>query len=218
MSPKNLNVLSKTHKLLLDKLKDKKVEQIYRRFEKVLSIKENFIVAVSGGPDSLALAFLSKIYSINKSLKVKYLIIDHKLRKNSTDEAHLVKKKLKKISINLEILTWNGKKPLKNIQSIARSKRYDLLVNKSKNFKIKNILLGHHLNDLLENFFIRILRGSGLNGLISLDNKTTSNQINFLRPLEKDTTSSKLFEPINDVISCSFANVISSLFLTKSKK
>ena len=96
MSPKNLNVLSKTHKLLLDKLKDKKVEQIYRRFEKVLSIKENFIVAVSGGPDSLALAFLSKIYSINKSLKVKYLIIDHKLRKNSTDEAHLVKKKIKK--------------------------------------------------------------------------------------------------------------------------
>ena len=159
---------------------------IYSDFRSQLDIfvkKNAFLVAVSGGPDSLALAFLSKIYSINKSLKVKYLIIDHKLRKNSTDEAHLVKKKLKKISINLEILTWNGKKPLKNIQSIARSKRYDLLVNKSKNFKIKNILLGHHLNDLLENFFIRILRGSGLNGLISLDNKTTSNQINFLRPL-----------------------------------
>ena len=66
-------------------------------------------------------------------------------------------------------MEWN--KPKKNIQSIARDKRYELLINKAKKYKIKNILLGHHLDDLFENFFIRILRGSGLNGLISLDKK-----------------------------------------------
>jgi tRNA(Ile)-lysidine synthase len=57
------------------------------------------------------------------------------------------------------------------------------LVNQAKNFKIKNILLGHHLDDLYENFFIRILRGSGLNGLISMDKKTQSENINLIRPL-----------------------------------
>ena len=46
-------------------------------------------------PDSLALSFLAKIYSIKKSLDVKYFIVDHKLRKNSTSEAKNVQKKLK---------------------------------------------------------------------------------------------------------------------------
>ena len=61
MSPKNLNVSSKTHKLLLNKLKDKKIYQIYKKFENSLNLNEDFIVAVSGGPDSLALSFLAKI-------------------------------------------------------------------------------------------------------------------------------------------------------------
>ena len=60
MSPKNLNVQSKTHKFLLDKLKDKRTLQIYKKFENNLNINKNFIVAVSGGPDSLALVIFDK--------------------------------------------------------------------------------------------------------------------------------------------------------------
>ena len=183
MSPKNLNVSSKTHKFLLKKLKDKQTFQIYKKFEKYMNINENFIVAVSGGPDSLALAFLAKIYSIKKLLVVKYFIVDHKLRKNSSLEAKSVKKKLKELSINLDILTWYGKKPDKNIQSNARDKRYNLLVDQANKFHIKDILLGHHLSDLFENFFIRILRGSGLKGLISLDQKSQYKKVNLIRPL-----------------------------------
>jgi len=183
MSPKNLNVSSKTHRFLLNKLKDKRTLKIYQKFEKNLNIQENFIVAVSGGPDSQALSYLAKIYSIKKLVNVKYFIIDHKLRKNSTSEVNVVKKKLKKFSINLNILSWYGVKPKSNIQSIARKKRYNLLVNQAKKFKIKNILLGHHLDDLFENFFLRILRGSGLNGLVSLDQKTQKEKINLIRPL-----------------------------------
>ena len=51
MSPKNLNVSKKTHNFLFNKLKDKRTLQIYKKFESELSIKNNFIVAVSGGPD-----------------------------------------------------------------------------------------------------------------------------------------------------------------------
>ena len=183
MSPKNLNVPSKTHKFLLNKLKDKRTLQIYKKFEDNLNINKNFIVAVSGGPDSLALSFLSKIYSIKKSLEVKYFIVNHGLRKNSTSETKNVQKKLKNFSIKLNILTWIGFKPNKNIQSVAREKRYELICDRAKKYRIENILVGHHLDDLFENFFIRILRGSGLQGLISLDRETQKNNINLIRPL-----------------------------------
>ena len=80
-------------------------------------------------------------------------------------------------------MTWQGKKPFKNIQSKARQKRYDLLFGRCKKLKINNIMLGHHSDDLLENFFLRIMRGSGLKGLVSLDTKNNINNINLLRPL-----------------------------------
>ncbi len=183
MSLKNLNVSNKTHKFLLENLKNKKIFQIYKHFERNLDLSENFIVAVSGGPDSLALSFLTKIYSIEKSIKVKYMMVDHKLRKNSTKETIFTKKLLQKLKCKLIILTWKGKKPKNNIQSVAREKRYSLLINRAKKFKINNILLGHHKDDLFENFFIRILRGSGLNGIISFDKRSKERNINLIRPL-----------------------------------
>ncbi len=183
MSHKNLNAKNKIPKILKEKLNNKKVDLLYKEFEKSLNLNENFIVAISGGPDSLALAFLSKIYSIKKKLASKFIIVDHKLRPESTKEAILVKKILKKFNINTEILTWNGRKPLNNIQSIARYNRYKLLFEKCKKNRIKNILIGHHQDDIFENFFIRILRGSGLKGLVSLDKKTEISGINLIRPL-----------------------------------
>ena len=183
MSPKNLNVSSKTHKNLLNKLRDKRIFQIYRKFENILKLNQNFIVGVSGGPDSLALCFLTKIYSINKSCYAYYYIVDHRLRKNSSTEAQSVKKLLKKYNIKSDILKWYGKKPISNIQSLARNKRYSLLINQAKKLNIKTILTGHHIDDLYENFFIRILRGSGLNGLVSLSEKTLRDKVDIVRPL-----------------------------------
>ena len=134
---KNLNVSKKTHSFLLSKLRDKRTLQIYKKFEGELNINKNFIVAASGGPDSLALSFLAKIYSIKNSINVKYFIVDHRLRKNSTSEAKDVQKRLKNFSIELKILSWRGLKPRKNIQSIARDKRYKLLTDIAKKIKLK---------------------------------------------------------------------------------
>ena len=184
MSLKNLSAKNRIHKVFKEKLKNKKIKQIYKIFEKsLINLEGNFLVAVSGGPDSLALTFLAKVYSLQNNIKSKFFIVDHKLRPESSNEAKTVKHVLKKFSINCEILTWKGAKPLKNVQSIARQKRYELLINKCRKLKIKNILLGHHQDDLFENFFIRILRGSGLKGLISLDKKSKIEDINLLRPL-----------------------------------
>jgi len=182
MSLKNLNAI-KIPKNIKFKLSNKKIKRLYGIFEKNFDIQNSFIVAVSGGPDSLALAFLTKIYSIKRKINSKYFIVDHKLRKESTDEAKKVKKILNYFDIKAEILNWNGKKPTKNIQSLARKKRYDLLFSKCKKLKISNLIIGHHIDDLFENFFIRMIRGSGLKGLISLEKKTTINSINLIRPL-----------------------------------
>ena len=182
MSPKNLNVI-KIPKVLKDKLSNKRIIKIFNSFNDDFNIKDRFIVAVSGGPDSLALAFLTKIYSIKNKVSCRFFIVDHKLRKESTFEAKKVKKILSSFNIKLEILTWKGKKPSKNIQSIARKKRYELLFSKCKQLGINNLIVGHHLDDLFENFFIRMVRGSGLKGLVSLEKKKVFNKINLIRPL-----------------------------------
>jgi tRNA(Ile)-lysidine synthase len=185
MNLKNLSVKNKTHKKILNYLNNKKILKTFKEFSTSLDIKENIAVAVSGGPDSLALAFLAKCYSLKNQVNVKCFIVNHKLREESSSEAKTVRNILKKINIDCKILPWNGKKPSKNIQALARDKRYSLLVNECRKNNIKNLLLGHHLDDLSENFLIRILRGSGLNGLISFNKKTKykDQKLDIVRPL-----------------------------------
>jgi tRNA(Ile)-lysidine synthase len=185
MNLKNLSVQNKKNKKILSHLNKKKISKIYNEFSSSLKVKEDLAVAVSGGPDSLALAYLTKCYSLKNKINVKYYLVNHLLRKESSLEAEMVKKVLKKIDIQCTILNWNGKKPSKNIQAIARNKRYSLLANECKKNNIKYLLLGHHLNDLFENFLIRIVRGSGLKGLISLSKNTKyqDQDLDIIRPL-----------------------------------
>ena len=94
MSKKDSSVL-KLKELLLNK----KILNIYSNFKFQLksSIKKNkFLVAISGGPDSLALSALSKFYSDEKKNKVYYVLIDHGIRADSFKEALSVKNLLKK--------------------------------------------------------------------------------------------------------------------------
>jgi len=187
MNLKNLSVKNKTHKKILNHLNNKEILKTFKIFLTSLGkdVKGNIAVAVSGGSDSLALAYLAKCYSLKSKVTVKYFIVDHKLRKESSAEVKTVKKILKKLDIECKALPWNGKKPSKNIQAIARNKRFSLLANECKKNDIKYLLLGHHLNDLFENFLIRIVRGSGLNGLVSFDKniKYKNYNLQILRPL-----------------------------------
>ena len=121
MSKKNSSVILK------NQFKDyKDLSNIYSLFsKKIKNLKKNlFLVAVSGGPDSLALTALIKSYSLENTCKVYYVLIDHNLRKNSSNEAKLVKNLLKKFKINLNILK-NKKKIVKNIQSEALANMSD---------------------------------------------------------------------------------------------
>ena len=180
MSKKNSNVILKNRFNNYEEL-----SHIYSTFKKKLSFfrKKTFLIAVSGGPDSLALTALAKSYSYENKCKIYYVLVDHNLRKDSSLEAISVKKLLKKNQINLNILK-NKELIKKNVQSEARRIRYSLLTNFCKKRRINTILTAHNFEDQVETFFIRLSRGSGLEGLSSMKQiNKTNNNINLVRPL-----------------------------------
>ena len=180
MSKKNSNVILKRN------FKGyKNLAKVYLNFKKKIDAfkKKTFLVAVSGGPDSLALVALTKAYQFEKKSEFFYVLINHNIRKNSSKEAKQVQILLKKYNIRLNILI-NKKKITKNIQGQARSIRYQMLLNFCKNKNIKTILTAHNLEDQVETFFIRLSRGSGLTGLSSMQPISKLNKsVNLSRPL-----------------------------------
>ena len=188
MKRKSLSVKKKTLNFYLTKLKDPKVQKIYKVFSNNLTSldvsNKKIMVGVSGGADSLSVLFFSQCYALKNKAKLYPVIIDHKLRKESSIEAKNLKYKLKKnFKINCKILSKKNNKIDKNVQSYARDLRYDLFFKECVKYNIKYLLLGHHKDDLIENFFIRFLRGSGLKGLVSFEKKVNNyNGINIIRP------------------------------------
>ncbi len=181
MRRKNLNV----QKLKNLFHKDKKILNLYSKLKKSLKKNKNvksFTVAVSGGPDSMALAGLCNLLMMEKKYKVLFALVDHGMRKNSQKEAKNVKKILQKNNIRLQILK-NKKRIINNIQKNARDIRYELLSKFCKKNNIKHLLTAHHQDDQIETFFIRLSRGSGVEGLSSMSERTKiQNKTNLIRP------------------------------------
>ena len=188
MKRKSLSVIKKTPNFYLTKLKDPQVRKLYSLFSNNLAsldlANKKIIVGVSGGADSLAALFFSQCYALKHHIKLYAVIIDHKVRKESTIEAKNLKHTLQQyFKINCKILSKKNVKINKNIQSYARDLRYDLFFEECNKRKIDYLILGHHKDDLIENFFIRFLRGSGLKGLTSFDkNVVNYNGIKVIRP------------------------------------
>ena len=179
MSKKNSNAILKK----IENLEE--IKNTYLSFKNSLKTfkTKSFLVAVSGGPDSLALVALSRLYNYEKKTKFHYVLINHNIRKDSFEEAQKVKKLLLKHQINLIILS-NSKKIDSNIQSRARQIRYALLLKYCQKKKINTILTAHNLEDQVETFFIRLSRGSGLTGLSAM------------KPLSKLNNKMRLFRPL----------------------
>ena len=184
----------------------KDLSEIFQNFKFKLNKlnKKNYLVAVSGGPDSLALAALSKAYTFSKKSKFHYVLIDHKIRDKSGQEAKKVKSLLKRRKINLKVLE-NKKKIFKNIQAEARNSRYEILTNYCKRNKIQTILTAHNLEDQVETFLIRLSRGSGLKGLSAM------------KPLSTISAKVELFRPLLDVKKYFLIKISKSIFGTYIK-
>ena len=169
MKRKNLIARKANKKKLL--FNNPKILNFYSKFKLIVfkNIKDkSFAIAVSGGSDSLCLAYFAKLYSYEFGNKIHVLVVDHNLRKESHKESLKVRSILKKRKIPSTILNWKGKVPKSNIQKKARDIRYSLLSNYCLKNRVKYLITAHHEDDQIENFFIRLLRGSGLSGLSSM--------------------------------------------------
>ena len=150
-----------------------------------IKIANKIAVAVSGGPDSLALTILLHKYALKNKIQMYAFSIDHGLRNASIAELKWLNSQLKKRKINHKIIKWKNTKPKSNIQAQARNKRYELLIKACDEINTKFLFTGHHFDDQVENILLRLIRGSGIKGLGSLKEKIKFNnsKITIIRPL-----------------------------------
>ena len=150
-----------------------------------LKVGSDFAVAVSGGPDSLALMYLANSFAKKNKIKLTVLSIDHGIRNESSKEIKWLKKIAKKNKINFYSTKLRIKINSSNTLSKARTLRYDALSKYCVQKKIQFLLTAHHLDDEIENFLMRLIRGSGVKGLSSLKvkSKYKNTKLILLRPL-----------------------------------
>ena len=152
--------------------------------ERILPFKPKKVaVAVSGGSDSMALSLLTNNWAKNKNIECVGLTIDHRLRKESANEAKTVNQWLKKYSMPHEILTYTGEIPSSNIEAIAREYRYNMLIDYVKKNNIDFLLVAHNQDEQTETFFLNLSRGSGVYGLCGISEVYTRNGIEIIRPM-----------------------------------
>ena len=121
-------------------------------------------LAVSGGPDSLALLLLAHA-ACPKAISVA--TVDHRLRPEAADEAVFVAQLCAERGIPHSILTPDN--PITgNLQSAAREARYRLLNDWADRQGLRWIATAHHADDQLETLLMRIARGSGIAGLSAI--------------------------------------------------
>ena len=156
----------------------KNIEKKYT-FEK----KPSVAVAVSGGPDSMSLLFLVNAFIKYKKGKLMALIVDHRIRKNSKEEAKFISTYLDKNNINSQILTANKDKVSKKSMNEARNNRYNLLTDFCIKNNILHLFIAHHKDDNLETFLNRKIAGSDFYGLKSMSEFSLYNKVCIIRPL-----------------------------------
>lgn len=147
---------------------------------------DHVALAVSGGPDSIALACLMAEYAKRRpGLRLTALTVDHGLRAASRAEAEQVQRWLADPAINMPHVTlvWRDPKPASNIQAQARAARYDLMRDWCMAQGAQVLMTGHHLDDQAETVLMRLGRGSGVDGLAAIEAKRRWNGLWLLRPL-----------------------------------
>ncbi|MEI6237208.1 MAG: tRNA lysidine(34) synthetase TilS [Candidatus Saccharibacteria bacterium] len=146
--------------------------------------KGKFVVAVSGGVDSVVLLDIlmsSQLPTPNSQLIVAHF--DHGIRQDSAKDAKLVKDLAKKYKLNYESEEANLGEGTGEAE--ARDKRYEFLYKIKQKYSADALMTAHHQDDLIETSMINILRGTGRRGLSSL--KTTKTAIRPLLDIPKKT-------------------------------
>ncbi len=143
-------------------------------------------VAVSGGPDSMALLLLAQAWTQARAGKVTALTVDHGLRRESAVEARQVGQWCKQRGIEHDILSVPDSAfsiQDSGVQAAARTARYRLLADWCKAHGVLHLMTAHHRRDQAETLLFRLGRGSDIDGLACMPSVTSLHGIRLLRPL-----------------------------------
>ena len=159
----------------------KKVEELKK--SGLIKKNEKILVAFSGGPDSVflynLLFFLREYYSIEISL----IYVNHNLREDVKNDLNFVEEFSKENNVPLYIESVDVRKYAaenkKSIELAARELRYEAIEKVLQNLNYDKIATGHNLDDNIETFIFRLLRGTSLKGLKGIP----SERKNIIRPI-----------------------------------
>lgn len=140
-------------------------------------------VAVSGGADSTALAFLSQRWAAARGLSVLALVVDHRLRPDSGVEATRTVAGLRSSGVAARLLTVRELHPGPALAGRAREARYRLLTEACREAGAVDLLLGHHAGDQAETVLMRARAGSGPDGLAGMAVLAETDALRLVRPL-----------------------------------
>lgn len=171
------------------KIKKKILEKLQKTIENRLIVeKEKILIAFSGGPDSVFLYYFLNFLKSRLSLEISIVYINHNLRYDVENDLKFVKEFAAENSVDYYIESIDVKKHAKenkkSLELAARELRYKAVENIRKKIGYDKIATGHNLDDNVETFIFRILRGTSINGLKSIP-RVRDNIVRLILEFEK---------------------------------
>jgi tRNA(Ile)-lysidine synthase len=142
------------------------------------------VLAVSGGPDSVALMWLAARWrnALSRGPRLLAVTVDHGLRQEAAREARDVKRLARTLGVAHRTMRWTAVKPKTGIPAAARLARYRLLTGVARSSGASHILTAHTRDDQAETLLMRLLRGSGIGGLAAMARESEREGVFIGRP------------------------------------
>ncbi|BCR98010.1 tRNA lysidine(34) synthetase [Aspergillus luchuensis] len=161
-------------------------------------------LAISGGADSMALAYLCKQWELtqrqtsNDTVSVTAFVVDHKAREESTREANMVAGWLDDMGLMTQILplTWPSYS-ISAFETHARRLRFQALGQACRARNIETLLMGHHQDDNVETTLWRLCTGARGAGLAGIPAVTRIPECHGLYGVAESGSSMTLSKPAN---------------------
>jgi tRNA(Ile)-lysidine synthase len=150
-------------------------------FSKHLAEADSLLIAVSGGPDSMAL--LALLAAWPQRPRFAAATVDHGLRAEAAAEAEMAAGFCMHLGIPHTTLRWTGEKPVSGLQEAARAARYALLTHHAKHLGFSHLVTAHHADDQAETVLMRMIAGSGIGGLSGMRPQVLKDGVQQVRPL-----------------------------------
>jgi len=142
------------------------------------------VLAVSGGPDSIALMWLAARWrrALARGPRLIAVTVDHGLRAEAAAEARDVKRLARSLDLPHRTVRWTGAKPRTGLPAAARAARYRLLAQAARAHGATHVLTAHTRDDQAETLLMRMLRGSGIAGLAAMARESEREGVRLARP------------------------------------